>query len=75
MSVFDLGIGESAKIVKITAEGAAASRLKALGFGCGQRVTVLGFSLFRSSILAGVGATRIALRRAVAQKIEVEACR
>lgn len=75
MSVFDLKVGESGTITKISVCGAAAARLHALGFSCGQRVTVLAFSLFNSSILVGVGASRVALRRGAAQGVEVELCK
>ena len=72
MSVFDLKKGQSGKIVKINIQGAAAQRLNALGFVCGARVRALAFCLFNSGILAGVGATRVALRKKVASLIEVE---
>ncbi len=75
MSVFDLKKGQSGKIIKISSGGAVAARLSALGIVCGQIVTALGFSLFNSGILAGVGATRVAIRRAVAKSIEVELCK
>lgn len=75
MSVFDLAVGERAVITKITATGAAAGRLGSLGFISGQSVIALGFSLFKSSILVGVGSTRVALRRTVAKCVEVNLCR
>ena len=75
MSVFDLSVGERAVIVKITATGAAASRLNSLGFVGGQIVVALGFSLFHTSILVGVGATRVAIRSSVAKQIEVKLCK
>lgn len=71
MSVFDLKKGESGKIIKISARGAVAARLSSVGIQCGQIVTALAFSLFNSSILVGVGYSRVALRRAVAQLFEV----
>lgn len=73
MSVFDLKVGDSAIIIKITAQGAEADRLSAVGLTCGERVTALAFSLFNSGILLGVGASRVALRAAAAKKIEVQA--
>lgn len=75
MSVFDLQVGESGKILSISAQGAAASRLAAIGFSSGKKVTVLGFSLFKSSVLVGINSTRAALRRTIAEGIEVEKCR
>ncbi len=74
MSVFDLKKGESGKIVRLKARGAVAARLAALGFSCGKVVTALSFSLFNSSILVGIGPSRVALRAAVARGIEVEKC-
>lgn len=71
MSVFHLSIGQSAKIVSVRADGATAERLAALGLSVGKTVTVLSFSLFRSSVLLGVGQTRVALRRAAAEAIGV----
>lgn len=73
MSVFDLQVGQSGTIKGIRAGGAVAARLSALGIACGKRVTCLGFSLFNSSILVGVSSTRVSLRRAVAQSVEVKA--
>lgn len=75
MSVFDLQVGESGIIVKVTAQGAAASRLAALGFTGGKKVTALGFSLFKSGVLVGVNSTRVALRKTIAQCVEVQSCR
>jgi Fe2+ transport system protein FeoA len=72
MSVFDLVVGNSARITKISVKGAAYKRLVSLGFKAGANVQALSFSLFKSSILVGVGCTRVALRRAVAEKISVE---
>ncbi|MGN0815067.1 MAG: ferrous iron transport protein A [Candidatus Coproplasma sp.] len=75
MSVFDLQVGESGKIMRISSQGAAASRLSAIGFSNGKRLTVLGFSLFKSSVLVAVNSTRVALRKSVAECVEVERCR
>lgn len=75
MSVFDLQVGESGKILRISAQGAAASRLAAIGFSSGKKLTVLGFSLFKSSVLVAINSTRAALRRSVAECVEVEICK
>ncbi|MGN0818711.1 MAG: ferrous iron transport protein A [Candidatus Coproplasma sp.] len=75
MSVFDLQVGESGIIKSISAHGAAASRLEAMGFLSGKRLTVLGFSLFKSSVLVSVNSTRAALRKSIAECVEVEKCR
>ena len=53
------------------ATGGAGERLRALGFVRGSVVTVLGYSLFRSSVLLACGPVRLAVRRRLAQKIEV----
>lgn len=71
MSVFDIKRGETKRIVSVGADGAAGERLSALGFKKGQTVTLLAFSLFSGSVLVAVGYNRVALRRAVAVRIEV----
>lgn len=71
MSVFDLSVGESGKVTKIDLDGAAGNRLQSLGLTVGGKVQLLGFSLFKSSVLLGIGQTRVAVRKWVAQKIEV----
>lgn len=75
MSVFSLKVGQRGMITAVKARGGVAARLSALGIACGAEVTALAFSLFNSSILLGVGYTRVAVRRAVAQSIEVEVCK
>lgn len=74
MSVFDLKVGESAKIIKCGAEGGAATRLSSLGITVGKRITVLAYSLFKSSVLIGCGAVRLGIRKSLAALIEVERC-
>ncbi len=64
--------GQVGKITKIGVQGAAAERLKALGFKCGADVCALSFCLFNTGVLVGVGATRVALRKKIAELIEVE---
>jgi Fe2+ transport system protein FeoA len=75
MGVFDLKEGQRAEISAINVDGAAANRLYSLGFCIGERVEVLGFSLFKSCVLVGIGQTRAAIRRGVANKIEVKPLR
>lgn len=72
MSVFNLKRGESGKIKSVGVSGAAGERLRSLGVEAGARVTVLSFSLFNGSVLIAVGYNRIAVRRSVAERIEVE---
>ncbi len=71
MTAFNLGAGESARIIRVNVDGAAAERLRALGFYSGRVVTVLGYSLRKSSVLLACGSVRLAARRSVADKIEV----
>lgn len=72
MGVFDLKKGESGKILSVQVDGAAGERLNLLGIKKGQTVTVLSYSVFKGSVLLGVGYTRVAIRRSVAERIEVE---
>lgn len=74
MSVFDLSVGDSAYIKNCNLAGSASARLNALGVVVGKKITVLSFSLFKSSVLIGCGAVRLGLRKAVAKSIEVEKC-
>lgn len=74
MSVFRLKPGQSGVITKIAAGGAVAARLNALGICCGAKVTALAFGLFSSGVLLGAGAVRVALRREVAEGVEVRPC-
>lgn len=71
MSVYDLNKNESAEIVSVNALGAAAARLDSLNIVKGGKITVLAFSLFKSSVLIACGAVRVALRKSFAQQIEV----
>ena len=73
MSVYQLKAGESGEIVKIDISGGAAARLASLGITVGKRVTVLAFSLFKSSVLISCAAVRVGVRKALAKKIEVSA--
>lgn len=74
MSVFDLKKGESAIIKSSNLAGSAATRLSSLGIAVGKKVTVLSFSLFKSSVLISCGAVRLGIRAALAKNIEVEKC-
>lgn len=74
MSVFDLKKGESGIIKSCNLTGSVFSRLSSLGISVGKKVTVLSFSLFKSSVLIGCGAVRLGLRAALAKSIEVEKC-
>lgn len=74
MSVFNLKTGECGVITDVCINGAAGDRLASLGVVVGAEVTCLSFSLFKGSVLISVGANRIGLRKAVANRIEVRAC-
>ncbi len=71
MSVFTLAVGESGEVAAINVDGAAGERLAALGLCKGATVTCLGFSFFRGSVLLAVGGNRVAMRKSVAQKIQI----
>lgn len=72
MSVFELKKGERGKITVVAVDGAAGERLVSLGFKRGQIVEILSFSLFKGSVLIGVGYSRVAVRKGIAERIEVE---
>ena len=74
MSVFDLKAGECGYIKSCVLSGNAAARLKSLGIISGKKVTVIAFSLFKSSVLISCGAVRLGIRKAIAKSIEVEKC-
>lgn len=69
MTVFDLKQGQRAKITRIDLAGGARNRLQSLGFDEGREIEIIGFSLFKSSVLVSSGAVRLALRKSLAQKI------
>lgn len=74
MSVYNLNTGESGEITDVFVGGAAGERLAALGVCRGARITCLGFSFFKGSVLVAVGGNRIAVRKSLALKIEVARC-
>lgn len=71
MKLYDLKEGETGIIVRIDLSGGALERLTALGVKEGERVEVISFSLFKSSVLISCSAVRAGLRKSIAQKIEV----
>lgn len=72
MNVFDLKAGEVATVKRIDLSGSALERLNALGFKTGEKVEVLSYSLFKSSVLISCNAVRVGLRKPLATKIEVQ---
>lgn len=72
MTVFDFKKGDTPTVTAIGLDGGAAARLYSLGLKKGIKVRILGFSLFKSAVLLGFGAVRVSIRRAVAEKIEVQ---
>lgn len=71
MTVFDLKRGDSATVTAVNLSGGLKARLTALGIKSGEKVRVLGFSLFKSSVLISCSAVRVAIRKGSAEKIEV----
>lgn len=71
MKVFDLEMGQTAKITRIDLDGSALERLNSLGVAVGGKIEVISFSLLKSSVLISCGAVRVGLRKSLAQKIEV----
>ncbi len=74
MSVYDLSAGQSAEVIAVNVDGAAAERLYSLGIRKGAKVKCVAFSLFGVSVLVLCGYNRIGLRKAVAERIEVHIC-
>lgn len=72
MNVFDLSVGSVCKVIKVTAEKEAKERLTYLGIKAGNSVEVLGFSLFNSAVLLGAGYAKIAIRKSLAEQIQIE---
>lgn len=72
MSVFDLKKGQRAKVKSVAVDGAAGERLTSLGVVRGAEISAVAFSLFNGSVLITVGYNRLAIRRSVAERIEVE---
>ena len=72
MNLFDLKAAQEAEVLKINLSGGAAERLSSLGITAGKRVTVLAFSLFKSSVLIGCGSVRVGVRKNMAKSIEVK---
>ncbi len=74
MNIYDLKQGETAHITAVNVAGSALTRLNSLGIGAGRQVTVISFSLFKSSVLIVCGGVRLGLRKAMAKNIEVTPC-
>lgn len=71
MNVFDLKKGDFATIKNIELSGSALERLTALGFKSGEKIEVLSYSLFKSSVLLSCNAVRLGVRASLAKKIGV----
>ncbi len=74
MGVFDLKKGDRAIVKSVSVDGAAGERLQSLGIKRGVKIEIISFSLFKGSVLIGVGYNRVAVRKSVAQRIEVDIC-
>lgn len=75
MSAFDLQQGQSARVVSVNIDGAARERLKSLGVIKGAKITLIAFSFFDYGALFVCGYIKVALRKSVAERIEVALCR
>lgn len=71
MGVFVLKKGECGTVSFVGVVGAAGQRLNSLGIKKGAKICVIEYSFFGSSVLISCGYNRIAIRRAVAERIEV----
>lgn len=71
MNAFDLKKGDFAIIKRINLTGSALERLTALGFKSGEKIEVLSYSLFKSSVLISCNAVRLGVRASLAKRIEV----
>ncbi len=74
MGVYSLKRGQSAIVSVVAVDGTAGERLKSLGVVAGAKITVCAYSLFSGSVLIMCGYNRIAVRKSVAQRIEVQPC-
>lgn len=72
MGVFVLKKGESGVVGFVGIVGAAWQRLNSLGVKNGAKITVIAYSFFGSSVLISCGYNRIAIRRSIAERIEVQ---
>lgn len=66
--------GECGRVLLVKVDGAAGERLNSIGIKNGAEVRVIAFSLFSGSVLVSVGYNRVAIRKSVASRIEVEKC-
>ncbi|MBE7088685.1 MAG: ferrous iron transport protein A [Clostridiales bacterium] len=71
MTVFNLKVNQTAKIVGVFASGATLKRLNSLGIVRGQLIKVLAFSFFSGSVLIACDEVRVSIRKSLAEKIEV----
>jgi len=74
MGVYLLKKGQSGIVCAVNVYGSAGERLKSLGVISGVKITLLAYSFFGGSALILVGCNRVALRRSVAERIEVTPC-
>lgn len=71
MTAFSIPRGQIARVTKVDLVGKQATRLAQLGIRQGATVQMLGYSLFRSAVLLGVGAVRVAVDKTLATAVEV----
>jgi len=72
MNLDDLKIGETGRIVKISASGIIKRKLLDMGFIRGQTVTIAKRALFRYPIDVVIKGYHVSLRKEEAEKIIIE---
>jgi len=75
MVVTDLEINQKATVKKIQADSILKQRLISFGVIKGSTIKVLAVAPAKNTVEIEVGKMKIALRKAEAQKIEVELCK
>lgn len=74
MLLSDLSLGQSARIIKITASLSLKQRLNSFGINKNSKIKIEAFTISKKTIEVSVERTKIALRENEAKKIEVELC-
>ncbi len=74
ITAYDLKNGQGGRVVAVRTGGGAKARLNSLGITEGSIITLIGVSLFKSSVLLAQSAVRVGVRKALAMSIEVQPC-
>jgi len=72
LKIFDLNVGDRAKIKEIHAGRELKHRMKSFGLYSGVEFEVKNFSLGKNTVELQVGSSLVALRKGEMQKIEIE---